>query len=293
MKSTNKSIISGKLFERAYSLDNYLIELNKTLNTGICAVYISSSAIYYPNTEEEFKKKILDEDAYEWYNTRFKNAEKHIFIRDIAKQFYITGINYKYNTIDKLIEMLRLEIEGYDLYVVGSSAGGYLASVLGTMLNAHLILCFSGYFNLNIIDTEIWFYINEYKNDIKRSKYYKITELLNDYKGKMIYFYPSKLEGDVLQSQQIVETAYIIKIPIVSKIHGVPVPVSVIKRLMDVSAQDLDKCLMEVQKFKGCTPRQITIQEYGFVKGNYVYYREIICNRVLRIMTKIENILRR
>ena len=287
-KENSKSIVTGTIFEKAYSLDNYKIEYDSSKNTGICAIYVSSSGIYHPNTEKALEEFILRNDMFEWYNTRFSYEEKHIFIRDVAKQFYITGINAEINSVDKLINFLEEETKNYKLYVIGSSAGGYLASLLGMILNADLIFCFSGYFNLNIVDKDIWFYVRQFENDPMRNKYYLVNGLAEKYKGLMLYFYPTKLPGDVQQSKEINSTEFIIKIPVNSKIHGVPITITLLKDLMNDSRIDIVKKLPKIISLKNMTRLQINQIFYGYLKGGYLYYWENCRSQVKRFCMKIK-----
>lgn len=63
---------------------NYKIEYDESCLENVCAIYLSSNDIYFPNTEEIFRKRIVEKFFFEWYHTRFK-ARKHIFLRDIFK----------------------------------------------------------------------------------------------------------------------------------------------------------------------------------------------------------------
>ena len=92
-----------------YHQSNFLIEYNENIvQKKICAIYFSSNDIYYPNDENTFRKKIVEKNFYEWYNTRIENAHKHIFIRDIHKQWYLSGINAEVNTPEKLLNFYGL-----------------------------------------------------------------------------------------------------------------------------------------------------------------------------------------
>ena len=102
MDSNYLSITSGVVWEKAYSLDNYLIECTNK-DSDYCVIYFSSSGIYYPNTEEELQKLVDNKKHYEWMHHKITKAKKNIFIRDVAKQFYVIGINEKISTIDRLI----------------------------------------------------------------------------------------------------------------------------------------------------------------------------------------------
>lgn len=220
--SEKVSVLSGYDFDLAYESDNYLIEERKEAGE-ICAIYFSSSGIYFPNTIEEFHKAFIDEDRYEWYETRLTCATKHIFVRDVAKQFYITGISKQIDTIDKLLDFLRVQTEGYRVITIGSSAGAYAATIAGIELCAEMIFSFSGYFNLNVLDKEVWPYIRMYANDKDRNKWYDIHDLVNHCHSEVIYFYPKNNDEDAIQSSFIEKNFNHIHIyPCESDIHGVP-----------------------------------------------------------------------
>lgn len=56
-------------------------------------IYFSSNDIYYPNNRRTFEKRIIKEDRYEWKKNLLPNTRKHIFVRDIHKQWYLYGIS--------------------------------------------------------------------------------------------------------------------------------------------------------------------------------------------------------
>lgn len=288
MKDEKKSIVSGEIYEKAYSLSNYKIEIDETIKTNICALYVSSSGIYYPNNEDALRECILQKDTFEWYATRFKKAKKHIFIRDVAKQFYITGINKELDTVDKTVSFLRAEVKGYDLYVIGSSAGGYMASILAEKLKAKLLVCFSAYFNLNIVDHDVWFYISKYANDERRNQYYNISEMITNYTGLMLYFYPSELKDDVAQSKQICSNDHLFKIPIKSKIHGVPISINATKLLMSYTEREIRDNLSMICRMANKTQRKIDCDIFGLVKGNYLFFINFFSGQKKRIINYIK-----
>lgn len=61
----------------------------------LCAIYFASHDIYYPNREEIFRERIVEKDSYEWFHTRIERASKHIYLRDIFKQWYLEGIKHR------------------------------------------------------------------------------------------------------------------------------------------------------------------------------------------------------
>ena len=98
---------------------NYLIEYSIHSQSNLCAIYFSSNGIYFPNTENTFNEIIVKKNRYEWYDTRVKDAQKHIFVRDVLKQWYVKGINSQIDTQAKLLDFLRKETEGYDIITIG------------------------------------------------------------------------------------------------------------------------------------------------------------------------------
>lgn len=287
--TTEKSIVSGELFDIAYSMDNYLIEYDEYVSTGICGIYVSSSGIYYPNDEAIFKKKIVEQNVFEWYDTRFSQAEKHIFIRDIAKQFYITGLNNKIDTIDKIIEFLKNETKGYSVYIIGSSAGGYLAAILGKALESEIMLSFSGYFNLNIVDKDTWFFIDKFKEDPDRKKYYNTVDFIKNCGGVTIYIYPQLLEGDVEQSKLIEKKDITHKIGFRSKIHGVPFSAIALKKIMSMKSYNIDRLFDQIEKRNINSAYSLDLYLFGRIHGTYY-----LINRFLgKYSRKVKTLIRR
>ena len=62
----------------AYNKKNYSIDVTNSKSKD-AIVFISSNALYYPNSEDSFVK-FVEEDRYEW-----KNISKHALIR---KKFF-------------------------------------------------------------------------------------------------------------------------------------------------------------------------------------------------------------
>ncbi len=130
------------------SNNNYLIEYDQTALDKYCILYFSSHNIYFPNDEKEFRKNIIRKDKYEWFGNRVIGATKHIFLRDIKKQWYLSGINSNINSPSKLNEFLRNETRGYKVIALGSSAGGFASVIFGQLLNAERIYSFNGQFEI-------------------------------------------------------------------------------------------------------------------------------------------------
>lgn len=139
---------------KAFEAENYNIEyLNDTdlVESDLCVLYFSSNEIYYPNTIQAFDYSIIQRDKYEWKRNKFPKAKKHIFIRDIRKQWYLGGINATLDSPIKLLDFLKNETAGYRIITIGSSAGGYAALLFGSLLKCERIYAFNAQLNLNVI----------------------------------------------------------------------------------------------------------------------------------------------
>lgn len=170
----------SELAEQIYSNDNYIVHDNNTdgvLNNKKCVIYCSSNNIWMPNEESAFRYSFVENDYYEWNKTRVHNADREIWIRDIYKSWYVTGINKRICSIDLLIEFLKNMTTGYDVEILGSSAGGYIAVILASALKANKAVVFSAQFNLTHPKIESNPLIRKYKNS-EREKYYQLYECL-------------------------------------------------------------------------------------------------------------------
>ena len=229
MKDQNSIIfqIGSPLVKEVYENNpNYLIEYDNTQLNITCAIYFCSNEIYYPNTEESFRDNILEKNKYEWYNTRIPNTYKHIFIRDIKKQWYLTGINSTINSPQLLLEFLKNETIGCSITLVGSSAGGFASVLYGSLLNADKVYSFNGQFEIYslleksspIIDPLLF----KFRTDNEKRPFFDTKPYLNT-KTKVFYFNSINSSWDGEQFNHIKDEK-IYTISFVTKHHGVPFP---------------------------------------------------------------------
>lgn len=139
--------------KEVFKSGNYNIEYeeeNGFIENDLCVIYFSSNEIYYPNTLESFEYSIVKKDKYEWKRNKFPKAKKHIFLRDLHKQWYLSGINESLNDPKKVLDFLRSETIGYRVIAIGSSAGGYAALLFGSMLECERIYAFNAQLNLRV-----------------------------------------------------------------------------------------------------------------------------------------------
>lgn len=211
------------LLDVAYKNCNYRI-LN-CLGRGVCFVFCSSNGLYFPNELDVFLEKIVCFDRYEWTHVSTELLEyvrKIILIRDVRKNFYVTGINDKLNSIDQLIEFLKDECKGYRIITVGSSSGGYLASIVGAKLHAQAVFNFSGQWNLykhnNVIKS--YYYLNKYADSEMHNKYFSIGQMVKESGIPVFYFYPQQSEQDIKQAAFVRNIDNIYSLALNSDNHG-------------------------------------------------------------------------
>jgi hypothetical protein len=214
-------------FDNPYLSNDYIDGNIKIINlqnkSNRCLLFCSGNGLYYPNTLEEYINKIRIENKYEWDNTAKnkiiqKTVSKIIFIRDIFKQWYVTGINSKINNIEKLSEYLRQETRGYEVTIIGNSAGGYIGVLIGLLIKAKIIITVSGQFNLwDFVDKNPL--LKKYKNELQHSKYYNIMKLMEE-ETNILYFVPINCETDIPQYELVKKYQQVKIVKFNSNRHG-------------------------------------------------------------------------
>lgn len=216
---------------------NYLIVNDEQTNQSEkrCAIYFSSNDIYFPNSEEIFRKRIVEKNSFEWYNLRIKSAQKHIFIRDIIKQWYLTGINKTVDTPERLFEFLKKETTDFKVVTVGSSAGGFAAVLFGSLLNAEKIFTFNGQFEINSLlkssDEKIDPIL--FRNrDRELRKFYDLKSFINT-NVDIYYFYSHNSKWDYDQYEHIRTIPSIKTIAFKTSHHGIPFPKCALEKILN------------------------------------------------------------
>jgi len=217
--------INPELLEQAYKLDNYLIE-ETSEHYEYVAIYFSSHGIYYPNENEILSETVLKKNRFEFYKNRVEKAGKHIFLRDVFKQFYAKGINSQLDCVDKVAEFLREQSGGKKIVTVGSSAGGYAAVLFGILLNAEVVYSISSIFDIvNLFQSQEEFkkykiiYENVNYNPI--SKYFNITNLIDYHEKPIFYILPFYNVEDKGQYEFIKNKKNVYSFKIKSTEHGI------------------------------------------------------------------------
>lgn len=261
--------------------NNFLIQYDEQCPTKeYCAIYFSSNDVYFPNTQEIFRKRIVEKDAYEWYETRIERAYKHIFVRDIYKQWYLKGINSTIDTPEKLRNWLETETKGYKIIALGSSAGGYAAILYGSQLRAEHILAFNPQFELNSLFKRS----DEEKNPIlyrlrgtEWSKYFDITPMMSMAHNNIYYFYSSKSLWDIKQNQHINDVKGIHRIGFSTSHHGIPFLKEALPEVLNMDTNDL--CRLESRTNN---PVLFTIRMVGLRRAITGFYKQFVAARLRR-----------
>ena len=261
--------------------DNFLVKYDKLCpSKDYCAIYFSSNDIYYPNTEKIFRKRIVDQDAYEWYGTKINKAYKHIFLRDIYKQWYLKGINNNIDTPEKLLEWLRAETKGYKVIALGSSAGGYAAMLYGSQLHAERILTFNPQFEINSLFERS----DEAKNPIlyrlrgtEDSKYFDLIQWIGNASYNIFYFYSSKSLWDVEQHQHIQNVKGIHQIGFSTSHHGIPFLKVALPKVLNMPTQDLYELESQTNN-----PIIFSIQMVGLKRAITGFFKQFIAAKLRR-----------
>lgn len=225
--------VDSEIVKKAFDeLPNFKIEIGGGKTTvNQCVIYFTGNSLYFPNDEKAFRYSVLEHDYYEWKNLKFPNVKKHIFVRDIFKQWYLGGINSQLNSAEKVAEFLRKETEGMEVITVGSSAGGYAAILFGDMLGAKRVYAFSPRIEMmSLFDTPPTRtpLVHRLK-DTDRRKYMDLGTLLN-FKDTDVYcFCPTDSSMDIIQYARMNETGLINNpkfhlLRFNTSKHGVPFP---------------------------------------------------------------------
>ena len=150
--------------------------------------------------------------------------------------------SYEINSVDAIVDWLKKETTGYEIVCVGSSAGGYMAALVGIKLKAKLVFAFSaqfclyneGYYDVNPL-------LQKYRNDADKEKYYDITGLVNASSTPIVYIYPDKCQADQMQAKRICATKNLMKYGLRSSHHGVVVCKCNLQSLLNMEIDQLKK----------------------------------------------------
>lgn len=269
--------------------DNFLIEYNHSVQKDYCVVYFSSNDLYYPNSEISFKETIISKNRYEWYGNRINNAYKHVFLRDIQKQWYLGGINHTINTPQKLHDFLKKELEGFKSIFVGSSAGGYASVIFGQLLNAERILSFNGQFEIDSILLKSKEHkdplIFRNQNNMSIKPFYDTLNFITN-PTSIYYFHSTRSNWDREQSNHVLNVK-INRISFRTNNHGLPFLRNNLVLILNLDSSSLNKYVGKTYH-----PFWFSISAIGFtetIKGLYsiiIFIKNKIYINTIQILKK-------
>lgn len=230
------------------SEDNYIVE-NASDTKESVIIFFSGNGLYYPNSDEEFKTRILNENRYEWRNLNIENVDRKIFVRDIKKTWYVNGINETLDSIEKVVEKLKELIRGYRQTIcIGNSAGGYAAVLFGCMIGAQYIFSISGQFSIweetSFPQNKI---LNLAKDNPSISRYFDLRSIVSATQSKIIYIFPILCAEDAAQYEMIKSEPNVQVIAFSSSAHGVCAYPFDYKKLLSLPAKDIERFVSRVQ----------------------------------------------
>lgn len=240
----------SNLIQQVYTTNcNYKITHSDNINNGRCFIFFSGHGIFHPETEEEFIKTIIVNDRYEWNTHKPNHFSKIIQIRDVKKSWYLDGINQELNSINKVLEFLEENTKGLEIICAGNSAGGYAATLFGSLLKASHIFSFSGTFNLFKVpkpwqkDSAIY----KYKNLIEYAELYDLRTIINQRRVPIYYFCPIFVEKDIIQYNLVQNIESIKSFVFASASHGVTCLRINFPNLLDMDLIQLEKLHQQYQ----------------------------------------------
>ena len=189
-------------------------------------LYFSSHGLYFPNTAAEFERAVVLGDRYEWERHPARRIDKHVYVRDVRKQWYLGGISAGCDSVEKVADLLRRETEGMRVTAIGSSAGGYAAALFGCLVDAATTIVVNGQFDLSHVLAD------PSAREVNRivaaasggaaGRWLDLKPLLEAHRGAIYYFHSARCPADVRQAEIVRGVPAVRAIRIDSAVHGVP-----------------------------------------------------------------------
>ncbi len=233
---------------------NYRIEDHPNTGNDLCYIYCSSNGLYKKGDADDFQKRIIENDRYEWSSVRANvTPAREIFIRDIWLSWYVCGINSELNSYEAVLYFLRDITRGYTVRCVGVSSGGFMANIIAMSLDAELSYSFSCQYSLrNHFDHLQKNPLLKDHLELHGDYFFEYYPRLKNSKTKVIYVYPDESEQDQIQAALTESFSNVLPIAIHKERHGVCLsPYS----LPGFLSLDFDKC----KKLKNIHSRDMMI----------------------------------
>lgn len=275
--------VNNPLVKNAWDTGPNFKEIAGDNPDGDVYIYFSSNGLYYPNTEECFRKSIIENDRYDFFNFRAKGAATHLFLRDVHKQWYVTGISQDLPDLTSVIEFLRTRYEGRPIITIGSSAGAYAAIIAGVQLQAKRAFAFAPQLDLiSLAKNSDW-------NDYELVKQFKdvntfrtissAVEVAKSAKSTRIFYFAqldSKEDQREIQLAQASKT--ITSLLFKGKDHGVPVIATLLPELLASRAEDLSSLAQQSSRWSA--------HRFGFHLIGIRYFSLLLKYKLYQLLKK-------
>ncbi len=211
-----------------------------------CIIICSSNSIYFPNTYEEFRLKIICNNLFDGERLSsllIEYVERIILIRDVRKSFYVTGISEKCNSIDNVLHMLEELTKGFEIITAGGSAGGYMASIIGSYLKVQYVINAGGQWNLYEYNDVIerYSFLSENKYNVACNKWFDLSVRMAKNQVPILYMYGALNKSDINQLKCAESIEHIYPIAIKSQNHAQSVSTEPYLRLLCATREDILK----------------------------------------------------
>lgn len=199
-------------------------------------------------------------------------------MRDVFKQWYLTGINGQICSPQKLLEFLKQETNGFKVITIGSSAGGYASALFGPKLKAEKSICFNAQFCLERLVKESSLTISPLLYSIYKKNNGGAVNILNDIDSDtpIYYIYSDKSKWDVEQHKYTKGVKNIKCIEFNSSKHGIPFLKVALSKFINLEVGQLDELTRKVQHPLLFTIKFVGIYKTisGFVSQVYKAYKK-------------------
>ncbi len=257
------------LIKKYLEENNYIIKTSNT-KSNVCYVFFSSHGLYKENDNPKILKTIHDTNRYEWLSIASneniaKNSSKLIFLRDLRKIFYQKGINNEINSIKEIANFLNRETKGYDVYLVGSSAGGYAAFLYSNMIkNVKRVYSWGGVINLMFHSS---YYESKFFNDFNK-EYSLVTPYISK-NAVIIHFYGTRSKYDLKEYEILATNNFdnVISVPLRTTEHAPRPSGSDIIKILSCSDSHLQKIKMKLSKKREISKTYFSIINIGLFKA--------------------------
>lgn len=221
-EENNPCSIPGLMDFHRTSRNYEIVHLNE--DDDRCFVFFSGNGLYQPNDPATFRRVVVENNRFEWKRNIPQSANKAIFLRDVTKQHYFEGINGTIDTIGKLRSFLEEQTRGLQVICVGSSMGGYAATLFGCLLRASRVFSFAGSFSLRALlqsprERASNPVLLKYEHDEDYKDYFLLCGLLKSTRTPVFYFYPGRCGFDITQSRFIEDIPSVYPFRFTTRLH--------------------------------------------------------------------------